>query len=253
MDSWSAADQAEIQWLGLVIDYRLTQSVAHYSTRLLRHQMRRRDVPFIAPAQGRHQIGTVTGYHRHPHRNAVRLGHRHQIAVDFGEVVGGNPAAGKCRARAAGQTRVVAGHAFACTRNPQLVLRWSRHHSKCRFAVGHQRHRHAPTAAAAHIIARAVNGIDQPKQPSTQACRIIHRFFGKPTRFRQYRHQPLLQQRVDLYVDVADGIAPALFPNPGVWYRAIAPTGHRQRACLARRSDDGVAIKGDHIFSNRSH
>ena len=127
--------------------------------------MRRRDVPFIAPAQSRHQIGAVASHHRHAHRNAVWFGNRHQIGVHFGNVVCRNPRAKEIQPRAARQPFIITRHAFANCRDPDFAFRRRSHDGKDRQAIGDQSHRHAPTAAAAHIIAGAINGIDKPQQP----------------------------------------------------------------------------------------
>ena len=73
------AYQTEIERIALVINHRFSQRIAHHRPRFLCHQMRRRDVPLIAPAERRYQIGAVAGYHRHSHRDAVRLGHSDQV------------------------------------------------------------------------------------------------------------------------------------------------------------------------------
>src|SRR5690606_8033559 len=144
-------------------------------------------------------------------------------------------------------------------RRADLFAGWRHEGADQRLAGADQRDRHGPARAAADVVARAVDRVDQPAKPTPEPFGPIDGFFGQPPGGRQQRRQLALKEAVHFEVGRTDravvvfypafqsvaaarpllqrnltGLAADVFEALTVYHRM--PTGSLARALQARRA-----------------
>src|SRR5690606_29178590 len=116
-----------------------------------------------------------------------------------------------------------------------------------RFARAYQRHRDRPAGPAADEIARAVDRVDQPAQPSLEPLGMVDGLFGQPTGGGKQRAQLTAQERIHGEIRGAYRAAAELFP---AFERMAAAGPLPQRNVAGLAADIVQALAVDHCAAN---
>ena len=223
-----AHQQTERPRITLVKRQRGAKRIGHHRACFPCDQAGGGNIPFEAPAQGRHQIGLVCCDHRHAQRNRIGLVHDHQIVVFARERINRHARTAKNRALAGRKNFAIAPGALPRHGFPFFAARWGVKQADKRPAGTDQCDRNAPAGASADKITRSVDRINQPTQIMAESLRMIGGFFRQPPRRWQECRKLLFQKLVDRDIGGAHRVSGAFFPAfhimSGTW-----PIGQCQR------------------------